>query len=190
MILNVRGTNGSGKSTIVRTILDKFIHAPVYGLLGPRKPEAYCLKLTKDYPGKFLYLLGPYMTPAGGADCIQPYDNIIPLIEKYSQRGHVLFEGVLVSKSKGSVGTYLEKFGKQAVLLFLDTTLEQCIAAVQERRDGRDDARTFNPKNLTEAFKAVVRVKKTLTDEGVLRVESVSRENAVKMILKLLKEVS
>lgn len=187
MILNIRGTNGSGKSTIVRGVFEQFLAKPLYGVLGPRRPEAYCLTKNKF---KLLYILGSYLTPAGGADCIQPYDNIIPLIGKYAQRGHVLFEGVLVSKSKGSVGTYLEKYGKQAVLLFLDTTLEQCISAVQQRRTDRDDERTLNPKNLTEAFKAVVRVKKTLTDEGVLRIETISRENGVKTILKLLKEVS
>lgn len=185
-IINVRGTNGSGKSTLVRSVMAKYPASdPIYGMLGPRKPEAY--KLRSDQP---LFLLGPYLTPAGGADCIQPYDNIIPLIEKYAQRGHVLFEGVLVSKSKGSVGTYLEKYGKQAVLLFLDTPLQVCIDAVQQRRTDRDDERKLNPKNLTEAFKACVRVRKTLLDEGVLRVMDISRENGLSTILKLLKEAA
>lgn len=171
----------------MRAVLAKFTSRPIYGMLGPRKPEAYSLLLDKR---KTLFLLGPYLTPAGGADCIQPYDNIIPLIEKYAQRGHVLFEGVLVSKSKGSVGTYLEKYGKQAVLLFLDTPLQVCIDAVQQRRTDRDDERTLNPKNLTEAFKACVRVRKTLQNEGVLRILDISRENGLATILELLKEAT
>lgn len=185
-IINVRGTNGSGKSTIVRAVLAKFPNRPIYGILGPKKPEAYCITLPKQ---KFLYLLGPYQTPAGGADCIQPYENIPILIEKYASKGHVLFEGVLISKSKGTVGICLEKWGKQSVLLFIDTSLEECIDSVKQRRTDRDDARTFNPKNLTEAFKAVNRVRKTLLDEDVLRIIDVSRENGLATILKLLKEV-
>lgn len=185
MILNIRSTNGGGKSTLVRAVMDKFPARPLYGILGPRKPEAYQLSLPR---GRSLFLLGPYQTPAGGADCIQPYDNIPLLIEKYAQKGHVMFEGVLISKSKGSVGVCLEQWGKQSVLLFLDTSLEECIASVQARRTGRDDNRTFNPKNLTEAYKAVIRVRKTLLDEAVLRIVDISRQNGLQTILKLLQE--
>lgn len=202
MIFNVRGTNGSGKSTLVRKVLDKFPHQPIYGILGPKKPEAYRLKIDKLFNGsvydpfpepgivqsKFLYLLGPYQTPAGGADCIQPYDNIPPLIEKYAQKGHVMFEGVLISKSKGTVGVCLEQWGKQSVLLFLDTSLEDCIDAVKQRRTDRDDTREFNSKNLVEAFKAVQRVRKTLLNEDIVRVVDVSRGNGLPVILDLLRE--
>lgn len=187
MIINIRSTNGGGKSTVVRSVLERFPHKPIYGILGPKKPEAYQLALSKQ---KFLYLLGPYHTPAGGADCIQPYENIPVLVEKYAAKGHVLFEGVLISKSKGTVGICLEQWGKQAVLLFLDTSLEECIRSVEQRRTDRDDGRKFNPKNLTEAFKAVQRVRKTLLNEGILRIVDVSRESASQVILKLLKEAS
>jgi hypothetical protein len=44
-IINLRGTNGSGKSTIVSQVLVKFPYKAVYGILGPRRPEAYRLTL-------------------------------------------------------------------------------------------------------------------------------------------------
>lgn len=186
MILNIRSTNGGGKSTIVRGVLNKFEHRPIYGVLGPMKPEAYCLTIPKlKLP---LYLLGPYITEAGGCDCIQPYDLIPQLIDKYAAKGHVLFEGVLVSKVKGQLGVCLDKYGKDVVLIFLDTTLEQCIASVQGRRTGRGDDRTFNPHNLTEAFKAVVRVRKTLLAEDKLRIIDIPRDKGVETVLKLLRE--
>lgn len=187
MILNVRGTNGSGKSTIVRAILDRFTSTPIYGVLGPKKPEAYRLLLKDD---KILFLLGPYQTPAGGADCIQPYDNIPILVDKYAKLGHVLLEGVLVSKIKGQLGACFEKYGKAAVMLFLDTSQEDCIKAVQARRNERGDDRPFNPHNLIEAFKATQRVRRTLIADDIMRVMDISRENGVKTIVKLLKEAT
>ncbi len=48
MILNIRGTNGSGKSTLVRAIMGMFPYRPIYGILGPKKPEAYYLTLPKN----------------------------------------------------------------------------------------------------------------------------------------------
>lgn len=38
MIINIRGTNGSGKSTVARALIGMARTAvPVYGVLGPRK---------------------------------------------------------------------------------------------------------------------------------------------------------
>lgn len=187
IIINVRGTNGSGKSTIVQAILAKARNKrQIYGVLGARQPEAYEVYLTLGGKSVPLYVLGPYRTAAGGADCIQPFDLIPELIRKYAARGDVLFEGVLVSKTNGQVGACLAEYGKDAILLFLDTTLEECIDSVQIRRDARGDARKFNPHNLTEAYKSVQRVRKTLIGEDKLRIIDVHRGKAVDLILELL----
>lgn len=184
MIINLRGANGSGKSTIVKALLDSYPHKSCYGVLGPRLPEAYNIALPKR--NRPLHLLGPYLTPTGGMDVVQPYDLIPGLISKYAVKGDVIFEGVLISKSKGAVGEHLEQWGKNAVLVFLDTPLDVCIASVQKRRDGRGDERKFNPRNLTEAFKGCNRVRKTLLGEGKLRILDASRDNAFGLILDLL----
>jgi len=39
-LINLRGTNGSGKSSVVRNLLDANDARPLYGALG-RRPEAY-----------------------------------------------------------------------------------------------------------------------------------------------------
>jgi hypothetical protein len=190
VILNIRGTSGSGKSTIALSILRKFPHKPLYGILGPRKPEAY--QIAVDKVAKPLYLLGPYLTPVGGLDCVQPFNLIPGLIEKYATKGptkgHVLCEGMLVGKTKGQVGACLEKWGKDAVLIFLTTSLEDCIKSVQARRAAKGNERELALKNITEAFKSTARVRKTLLGEGVMRVIDTPRDYADHLLLKLLRE--
>jgi thymidylate kinase len=185
VIINIRGTNGSGKSTVIQKLMAQFPARPIFGVLGPRRPEAYEFDRTIK-ASKPVFLLGPYLTPVGGADCIQPFDLIPTLIEKYAERGHVLFEGVLVSKTNGQVGACLAQWGKNSILLYLDTPMDVCVAAVKARRAARGDVRAFNPKNLIEAYKSTARVRKTLLAEDKLRIIDVSRENAVATVLSLL----
>lgn len=61
MIVNIRGTNGSGKSTVVRAFMDHAgsVH-PIYGSLGLREPEAY--KVRHPHVQEDAYVLGPYVT--------------------------------------------------------------------------------------------------------------------------------
>src|SRR5262245_515887 len=102
MLINLRGTSGSGKSTVVRNLLAQCGCKPIYGVLGPRLPEAYQLMLPQP-----IYVLGPYQTPCGGCDAVQPCDLVHKLIKQYAQWGHVVFEGLLMSTFFGEIGQLL-----------------------------------------------------------------------------------
>lgn len=184
MIVSIRGTNGSGKSTLVRTLLSRYKNKATYGVLGPRRPEAYELRV----PGlkKPLYILGSYHVASGGCDQIQPYDLILDLLAKYSAKGHILFEGVLVSATYGRIGRYLEDFGQQAVMAFLDTTLEQCIENVRKRRDVKFDARVLNPNNLTRKFNEINKIAGKVREEGKIRAETISMKHGPEQVLDIL----
>lgn len=109
MIINIRGTNGSGKSTVVRQIMDRADRClPIHGVLGLRRPEAYKLEFKDRTP---VYVLGPYDVPTGGCDAVHPFSLILDLVHKYAPQGHVLFEGSLVSDHYGKMGALLESFG-------------------------------------------------------------------------------
>lgn len=169
----------------MRTLLTQGKAQPCYGLLGPRKPEAYALNL----PGvkKPVYVLGPYLVATGGCDLVQPYDLILDLIEKYAAKGHVLLEGVLVSSSYGRVGQLMERWGQEAVMAFMTTTLEQCITNVQKRRDARDDKREFDPTNLTSKFHSIVKSREKMEAEKKVRVVELTMKDGPKQVLALLK---
>jgi predicted kinase len=186
MLISLRGTNGSGKGTVIRALFDEHKPKPIYGVLGPRLPEAYMVTIPKCK--KPVFVLGPYITACGGCDRLIPFDLIPELIEKYVARGHVVFEGVIVASIYGQVGTLMEKYKKNAIMLFLDTSLYECIRRVQLRRDSRTDTREFNPKNLTTKFKATMRIKEKVTTDGIMRVETASSTVAHKKIVELLQE--
>jgi thymidylate kinase len=187
VLISLRGTNGSGKSTVIKALFEACPpKRKINGVLGIRLPEAYELSVPKCK--KPVFVLGPYVTACGGCDRLIPFDIIPPLIEKYAKRGHVIFEGVIVASIYGQVGALMEKYKKQSVMLFLDTTLEECIERVQSRRDKRDDDREFNPDNLKQKFKATQRVKEKVTTDGIMRVETAPSDTAHKKIIKLLQE--
>lgn len=189
MLLSIRGTNGAGKSTIVRAFIERYSGKPLFGLLGPKRPEAYALC---PIPGvtKPVYVLGSYHVESGGLDQVQPYDLVLDLIEKYAPKGHVLFEGVIVSSSYGRVGRLLERWGQDAVMGFLTTSLEECIERVKKRRATRGDNRPFDPTNLTGKFNSVAKSKIKIAAEDKVRVVDIDKYEGFLDVLKLLQEAA
>lgn len=183
MLINIRSTNGGGKSTVVRNLFAEGKVRPIKARLGPRLPEAYELTLPKCKP---TFVLGPYETVCGGCDRLIPFDLIPVMISEYAKKGHVIFEGVIISSVFGQVGTLMEQHGKDAVMLFLDTSLEECINRVQNRRDGRDDDRDFDPSNLALKYRSNERVKEKVKAAGIIKAVTANSTDAHKIILKLL----
>jgi hypothetical protein len=154
-------------------------------VLGVRKPEAYICDAGLD---DSVYVIGPYVSPCGGCDAIQPYFLIPELVDKYAARGHVIFEGMLVSSTYGSVGASLEKYGKEAVLLFLDTPLETCLEYVRKRRNARGVEKPLNEKNTRNKYEQIAWFRKRMKEKGESKLTflETSAEAAVPFMLKLL----
>jgi hypothetical protein len=70
----------------------------------------------------------------------------------------------------------------------LDTSFEECVVAVKQRRSEREDGREFKLKNITQAYKGFQRVRRTLIQEDVVRCMDISRQNGLQVILQLLEE--
>lgn len=173
-VINVRGTNGSGKSTLVRNLLKRGRPQPIYGLLGPRKPEAYKLGSA--------FVLGPYEAlRTGGCDIVHDYSSIGDLIRKYEPKGHVVFEGAMISATWGALGALLEEYGQKVTILFLDTSLEQCLKNIGAR--GKTDNRLHS---VELKYNYISRLYKRLKEEGRLQVRMISVENGLDVLLELL----
>lgn len=159
MVINLRGTSGSGKTTVVRGLIERGTLTPLGGT--PKKPEAYRLEFS---PSTFInntYIIGSYENVCGGCDSISTQDEICRRIRDYAKAGHVVVEGLLMShlfSRYAMLDRELHALGTPFIWAFLDTPLETCIARVQQRRDARGTVTPLNTKNTTDKWHDMRRV--------------------------------
>lgn len=166
MVINLRGTSGSGKTTVVRGIMAKGDVIPLGGTA--KKPEAYAIQLLgRERP---VYAIGSYENTCGGCDAVSPgtQDEICRRIRHYAALGDVLVEGLLMShlfSRYAMLDRELHAKGIQYIWAFLDTPLDVCLQRVEARREERRLAKTvvpefkpLNPKNTTDRWHAMSRV--------------------------------
>ena len=186
-IVSIRGTHGSGKSTIVRKILDRYTDRP-YNVNPKGKPDGYEVDLPN---GDTLFVVGPYHTACGGCDAIQPYARILDLINYGAQTcDHVLLEGALVSSSYGTVGNLLNHYATvqstPAVFAFLDTTLETCLDRIKQRRAAKGNFEPLNPTNTAVKFDNVARTKQQMAKLGSsVRIVDIDHRKPTQQVLRL-----
>jgi hypothetical protein len=143
LIIQVRGSNGSGKSTAVRRFLGMGF-VPLYNGF-PNKPEkVWGYRIVKPrWKGKKLeflrppiYIVGPYETPTGGCDCLPNMDFILDQVKILARYGHVIFEGAMISTVIGRFIELEESVKDYAHCIFgvMDTSQKRCVKRVNKRR--------------------------------------------------------
>jgi len=149
--INIRGTSGSGKSHIVKSLIDKpwlDEHGyPLYTVEVVPDPEAnrtprdlmYILRPTSDTIAlRQTAILGSYRTDCGGCDTWSSagaLDKIYGMVERQvTEYGrNVIFEGLIVcSDSRRS--NDLNSQGFPIEIHLLNTPLEVCKANIDKRR--------------------------------------------------------
>ena len=182
MIINIRGTSGSGKSTIVRKLIQSAGSSfAVYGMLGPARAEAYLTGY-----GDQTYILGPYEIPTGGMDAVVGHGGIpacIELLDKYVDKGHLIFEGLIISSMWGSIGSWLERHKSKVIIAPISASWEECQAGLVERQG----ARAKGDKTQAIHFAGTKRVVERAAADG-FRVEPLDRKEAVQTISRWLDE--
>ncbi len=215
MIINVRGTSGSGKSTVVRKVMDL---APARDTIFMKGTVPIARKPTKKNPnpevrlykrkqplfyrlkwpdGKIVSIPGHYESPCGGCDTIPTYDMLFEIIRSEHKAGHhVLFEGLLVAHDKKRCTEFWDWLGrKQDVfhIIELDDPLELCLQSVQKRRDSREHASKtdFTPDNTIRRYDEVIRSCKVLEELGipVHRYKRDAAPSVIKYLLQLPNKV-
>ena len=143
-VLDIRGTNGSGKTWIMRQLLAKLPHEPLgkfgkhigYGLAGD------------------IAIVGRYTETGGGCDGLKGgVVEVERIVRKlHPQYRHLLLEGIMVSH-------LYKRFHKLALdlgdyrFLFLNTPLKTCIGRVRARRWAKGNHKPFDPrKNLVKDY--------------------------------------
>jgi hypothetical protein len=150
MIVNIRGTGGSGKSTVIRRIMELYGNSrPVYQS-GRKRPYGYELSHTAlPHP---LYVVGHYETPCGGGDTIANVEDVFDSVRSYASHHDVLFEGI-ISQDDTKRTIMLAREFPNFLVIFLTTSLKDCLDGIQQRRNARGDMRMLNSRNTESRMK-------------------------------------
>lgn len=168
MIVNIRGTSGSGKSFIIRQVMELYKGAKNPVRVEKRKqPLGYTL-YREPNDGPPLAIIGHYESPCGGCDTITKQDYIYELIRQAHDRGaDVMYEGLLLS-AEFHRAYALHTDGIPYLVIGLDVELSVCLDSVNQRRWTKDPTKPpVNPKTTTAKFKGVQNTMKKLQDHGV-----------------------
>lgn len=181
MIINIRGTGGSGKSTVVRDVMARYETVTARHVTGRRRPAGY---LCARPDGPSLYVPGHYETPCGGCDTITSPNEVFDAIEAQAAQGHdVLYEGIIVQDAFDRT-LYLHK-QHGLVVLGLRVPIEVCLESIRTRRSERGDQRELNPKNTIGRQRSVERSMTRLREAGV-DARWVTRDEALATCVELL----
>lgn len=133
MIINIRGTNGAGKTSVYRRFIDDH---PGEELFGPtprlQTDRRYVKPIAFALPGG-TFCVGRHQA---GCDGIHPQEIIVDLVRHYAALGHVVYENVLISGNRGrweAMARDLEPTN-HTVWAVLDTPFATCLERIYQRR--------------------------------------------------------
>lgn len=187
MIINVRGTHGSGKTTLVRKVMSHYKKGkPVYITGGRRLPIGYICR-SKQEGQRALFVPGSYEHPVtGGCDNIITVDLIYGQIRRYAKRGYdVVYEGIVAQHSTPNIIKMHDR-GLKVRAVVLKIPLKRALRGVKSRRKLRGETRPFNPLNTTREAQNIITSSVRLQEAGVRVRYSTTRKAALDQTLKWL----
>ncbi len=159
MIFNIRGISGSGKSYIVHSILNANEHEPI-----PEVPGTDIGVIGYHVPSLMTNILGRYGSTCGGCDGFGSQDEICGKVCRLKDP-NLIFEGKLVSFSFGRYNLLTKRSGP-IIFCFLDTSIEECIERVYQRREKRGKLGSFDEQRLHRHYKDIQNSKQKFVDAG------------------------
>lgn len=173
-ILNVRGTNGSGKSFLVRKLMEYCHVRPIYGDPEPGRLMGTIIGYRGTYDDQPIYFVGPYEIMAGGADAVMArfgtLEKVCELVRQFAPHGHVVFEGFIVSGLFQRFYNLSEELGG-IVWCYLDTPLEICYIHIDNRNREKTAAsgrvrKGVGNKTVAGKFKQVESTRRKFLEAG------------------------
>lgn len=158
VLINIRGSNGSGKSYCVRKILEHFGNG-VLKYTEQLTDEGEVFKFPY-YEYDDFYLLGKYETSCGGLDGVKWYETITSAAKELIQTKSVLMEGILwssVFSSMYRLDRDLRQLGHSSVWCGFNNPAELHLQRVMERRASRGVFEPMQIKHVIEKVKSTER---------------------------------
>jgi hypothetical protein len=172
-ILKIHGTSGSGKTTAVRSLINKSILEPVeydwhYKNKG-KDTKATILEIMVPECSRRIFILGKYDNTCGGVDTITDVNQVGHMIDfLHSKEGdiHIVYEGLLTSTYYGWLGKHSWQYANEYIYAFLDTPEDLCVERVKARRVAAGNLKPFNPEPTREKYSVINRLKNKLGPMG------------------------
>lgn len=175
MIIQIRGTSGSGKSTVMRDIMGRMGDWQAHYVDGRKKPLFYVSR--SEWP--LTVVLGHYESPCGGCDTIGSAREVAVMIEEVLRTvakveigddgwtehyiiPHILCEGLLLSED-----VKWTKEMNDVRCFFLTTPLERCLEQIKGRRAEAGNEKPLNPGNTTNRVSVIERARVKLVEAGI-----------------------
>ena len=179
MIIQVRGTSGSGKSTVIRRVMEKTNDWQDINITGRTKPLYYISQELN------VALLGHYESACGGCDNVGSAAKVFDLIKEIQSKPvtkhrTILCEGLLLSEDT--------KWSQQLDnlhVVYLNTPLNTCLKQIRARREAAGNDKPLNPSNTVNRVAVIERSRQKLTDLGV-SCYHLPFDAAVKKVLELI----
>lgn len=187
MIINIAGTNGSGKSTVVRNLMNHCKLQETVLTEGREHPLGYVVRLAECR--RPIYIVGAYVYGTGGADTIKRLgvEPIFQLVEDKARDYHVVYEGAFVmNHTRGPA--LVSKLDTEFYVLLLTTPLEVCFQEINKRRDSTEfKSPALQRKNIEGNHVRAQNYAAKMKAAGAY-VHRVTRDNALDDVLALLQE--
>lgn len=164
MIIQLRGTSGSGKTTAMRKFMQDaprgYHHWQSVFVSGRRKPQFYHL-------GDHVAVLGHYDSPCGGCDTFKGYEQLqaaVRVADSYAE--YVVMEGLMLSDDVLQTAKMHTEVAPVKVI-YLTTDIELCIERVKQRRAARGKDGIFNYDKLRNRHEQIMRTRPRLEAAGI-----------------------
>lgn len=189
MIINIRGTNGSGKTHLARQLIGADAH-PVdlvwYDAPTKKVPDRKLSVEGWGQPDEF-FAVGSYKQGCGGMDTIPSFElqqSAVRVAADWKHEGgrplgghgprHIVCEGVLASTVYGSWGEFfqeMEAARHSVIVAYLDTPLELCLERITARQiAAKGEAREIKTDLVANKIKAIEATRARFKAAGILTV--------------------
>jgi len=163
-IVQIRGANGSGKTSIVKDLLEQSRQRELLCWERPGKRDFVFATVMKDFKwaviGKY-----PKDKKMGGCDNFDSlqsiYDAILDTHNTIPTLYGIILEGMMITAIKTPVFNYLlkleEELKAEPIIVNLKTTLEGCVGRIEGRGTRKPGARPLNLDMLSQKVDMVIR---------------------------------
>jgi len=154
MIVKIGGVNGSGKTSLMRGLMDiwPFVPVPVNPAKVGGKVARYEALIKEPELMAHLFskvvVLGDYRNVCGGMDTISDKEIRYAMVESWvtDKKALVLFEGLITGKTYGALGALSEKSAVPWLYAYMDTPFDVCVQRVLQRRAAAGNTAPFDPE--------------------------------------------